>query len=67
MNERDYILVSELTRLRDALTVLHDVCIANVSSALRRDELKDAKDWQAALSTLHAFADRLSAQVSSRT
>lgn len=71
MNERDYILVSELTRIRSAQAVAREVCIDNVASAVGLVEgtpeyQRFLSDWGKTLDGLHRVGSRMEALILGR-
>lgn len=59
MEERDYIIVSELSRLRAAFNVLRDVTIDNVADAVGVKLPRAQREWAHAMQCLDVWVARL--------
>lgn len=59
MTERDYIIVSNLIRIRDAYGILRDVCPENIARVIGATEARTMAEWQHTMACLDTWRARL--------
>jgi hypothetical protein len=64
LKERDYVMVSELTRLRCAVSVLRDVCAENAAGPMKVPATQAVEEYREIMSRLDCWVARLEWAVS---